>query len=225
MPHDEPPVDTHSTQHEPARPAFSQADLPTSGRDYPAAPFLQTRRLQLTDFGFRHALDLLQLGREERVTRLLLDDPIRHVDDAMGLVVWANKLYRERPGLGLWHTRERRGRFVGMFSLTPSGDAGEVAIGVRLLPGAWGRGYAIEGGAALCSHAFDTLGLPALIAQCAPDNRSVPPLLQRLGFSAAGTGEQFGNPALRFRLPRADWTGLRPRARAAAPGASGDGAR
>nr|WP_255682261.1 GNAT family N-acetyltransferase [Luteimonas sp. BDR2-5] len=131
----------------------------------------------------------------------------------MGLVVWANKLYRERPGLGLWHTRDRRGRFIGMFSLTPSGDAGDVAIGVRLLPGAWGRGYAIEGGAALCTHAFDTLELPRLIAQCAPDNRSVPPLLYRLGFRDAGTGEQFGNPALRFRLQRGDWSGLRPRGR------------
>jgi RimJ/RimL family protein N-acetyltransferase len=192
-------------------PAFSRDDLPAEGRDYPTEEQLRSRRLRLHGFAFRHVIDLLQLGREERVTRMLLDDPIATLDDAMGLVVWANKLYRERPGLGLWHTRERSGRFIGLFSLTPSGDADDVAIGVRLLPSAWGRGYAIEGGAALCTHAFDTLQLPALIAQCAPENRSVPPLLLRLGFDEIASGEQFGNPARRFRLVREEWQGLRPR--------------
>jgi len=194
-----------------AIPVFSRDDLPPDGRDYPTEEHLRSRRLQLHGFAFRHVIDLLQLGREERVTRMLLDDPIATLDDAMGLVVWANKLYRERPGLGLWHTRDRAGRFIGMFSLTPSGDADDVAIGVRLLPAAWGRGYAIEGGVALCTHAFETLALPTLIAQCAPDNRSVPPLLLRLGFTETARGAQFGNPARRFRMARADWRGLRPR--------------
>jgi len=206
-----------------ALPAFTPDDLPANGRDYPGDEQLRSRRMRLHGFGFRHTLDLLQLGREERVTRMLLDDPIATLDDAMGLVVWANKLYRERPGLGLWHTRDRAGRFIGMFSLTPSGDAGDIAIGVRLLPSAWGRGYAIEGGAALCAHAFDTLRVPALIAQCAPGNRSVPPLLLRLGFEETSRGAQFGNPARRFRLAREDWHGLAPRrAGVAATPESGD---
>ncbi len=193
-------------------PHVTKDDLPT-GADYPVEIQLRTRRLQLRGFGFRHAIDLLQLGREARVTRMLLDNPVDTINDALGLVVWANKLYRERPGLGLWHASARNQQFIGMFSLTPSGDADDVAIGVRLLPGAWGRGYAIEGGVGLCTHAFDTLGLPHLIAQCAPDNRSVPPLLHRLGFVDTGAGAQFGNAARRFRLLRADWQGLRPRQR------------
>lgn len=192
-------------------PTFSRDDLPDPGCDYPADERLRSRRLRLHGFAFRHVIDLLQLGREERVTRMLLDDPVATLDDAMGLVVWANKLYRERPGLGLWHTRDRVGRFIGLFSLTPSGSADDVAIGVRLLPSAWGRGYAIEGGAALCAHAFETLGLPALIARCAPGNRSVPPLLLRLGFQEIAPGTQFGNTARRFHLRQDDWHGLRPR--------------
>jgi hypothetical protein len=39
----------------------------------------------------------------------------------------------------------------------------------------------------------------------------VPPLLLRLGFDEIASGEQFGNPARRFRLAREDWHGLRPR--------------
>ena len=196
---------------ESAAPRFDACDLPRDGRDYPDVVELQTRRMRLRRFGFRHTLDLLQLGREERVTRTLLDDPVATLDDAMGLVVWANTLYRTRPGLGLWHAGDRNGRFLGLFSLTPSGGADDVAIGVRLLPSAWGRGYAIEGGAALCTHAFTTVGLPLLIAQCAPHNRSVPPLLLRLGFEETDGGMQFGNPARRFRLQQAEWRGLGPR--------------
>lgn len=199
-------------------PRFSAEDLPARGRDYPGDVQLRTRRMQLGGFAFRHVLDLLQLGREERVTRFLLDAPVDSLDDAMGLVVWANRLYRDHPGLGLWHTLDRNGRFLGLFSLTPSGAAGDIAIGVRLLPAAWGRGYALEGGAALCAHAFDTLQLPALIAQCAPENRAVPPLLARLGFEETTRGEQFGRPARRFRLARGQWRGLRGRRSGTAPG-------
>lgn len=209
------PAAAHGTADAPP-PVFTIDDLPPAGTDYAGSEFLRSRRMRLQGFAFRHVIDLLQLGREERVSRMLLDDPIATLDDAMGLVVWANKLYRERPGLGLWHTRDRAGRFIGMFSLTPSGDGGAIAIGVRLLPSAWGRGYAIEGGAALCAHAFDTLQLPGLIAQCAPGNRSVPPLLLRLGFEETVAGTQFGNPARRFRIGRGDWRGLRPRRQAPA---------
>ncbi|KPN16738.1 hypothetical protein AO715_01110 [Xanthomonas sp. Mitacek01] len=204
-------MSTPDVTRAPGLAAFSPADMPVDGHDYVDDEHLRARRIRLHGFAFRHMLDLLQLGREERVTRMLLDDPIATLDDAMGLVVWANKLYRERPGLGLWHTRDHAGRFIGLFSLTPSGDAGDIAIGVRLLPSAWGRGYAIEGGAALCAHAFGTLQLPALIAQCAPDNRSVPPLLLRLGFEETAQGAQFGNPARRFHLASQNWQGLRPR--------------
>ena len=199
----------------PAVPRIDARDLPRGGRDYPDVVELQTRRMRLCRFGFRHTFDLLHLGRKERVTRMLLDDPVSSLEDAMGLVVWANTLYRERPGLGLWHTSDRNGRFLGLFSLTPSGVDGDIAIGVRLLPSAWGRGYAIEGGAALCAHAFSSLGLPALIAQCAPHNRSVPPLLLRLGFEETEGGTQFGNAARRFRLQQPAWRGLGPRRRRA----------
>ncbi|MEN5118068.1 GNAT family N-acetyltransferase [Luteimonas sp. TWI662] len=207
---------------EEALPQFSKADLPANGRDYPAEVQLRSRRIQLRGFAFRHVLELLQLGREERVTRLLLDNRLDTLDDAMGLVVWANRIYRDRPGLGLWRAGDRGDRFIGMFSLVPLGNTREVSIGVRLLPSAWGRGYAIEGGAALCAHAFDGLGLEDLVAHCAPDNRSVPPLLLRLGFEEIDRGTQFGRPARRFQLRREDWRGLRPRREGVAPDAQRD---
>lgn len=184
--------------------------------DYPARAFLRTRRIELREFGYRHTFDLLALGREERITRWLLDGPLQTLPDVVALVVAANRLYAERPGLGFWHASSEGKGFIGLFSLTPQPGSDAVGIGTRLLPRAWGGGYALEGGAALCEHAFATLQVPAVIGLCDPRNRSVPPLLARLGFVPDGTGAQFGKPALRFVLRREHWQGARKRGEARA---------
>jgi RimJ/RimL family protein N-acetyltransferase len=183
--------------------------------------FLQTRRMTLFEFAPEQALDLLRLGLEHRVAQHILDAPLNTLAEISGMLVHIERIYRERPGLGMWYATDRHG-FLGKFSLMPSTEEGQVEIGTRLLPRAWGRGYALEGGAALCQHAFDRLGLPALIGLCVPDNRSVPPLLERLGFRADGQTTQFGKTALRFRLQRDDWAGPRRRGRTA-PADADDG--
>lgn len=172
--------------------------------------FLRTRRLVLRGLRPGDVFDLQRLGRDPRVSRALLDAPVDDIASAAALVETARRIQREHPGLGLWRADDAAG-FIGFFSLVSEHAPGEVEIGARLLPRAWGRGYALEGGAALCTHAFDTLGLPALLGLCDPANRSVPPLLARLGFAPDGEVEQFGKPALRMRLQRADWRGVRRR--------------
>ncbi|MFC3130322.1 GNAT family N-acetyltransferase [Coralloluteibacterium stylophorae] len=173
-----------------------------------------TRRMRLRPFGRRDLGDLLALGGEARVVRHLLDNPLSGVADAAAFVLWDERMRSEHPGFGFWHASDRAGGFLGMFSLVPEADRDEVGIGARLLPRAWGRGYALEGGAALCGHGFATLGLRRIEGLCAPQNRSVPQLLERLGFTAAGESSQFGRPALRFLLAREDWRGVRGRRRA-----------
>lgn len=176
-----------------------------------ARVFLHTRRIALYELALEQALDLLRLGLESRVARHILDAPLNTLPEIVGLIEHTQCVYLERPGLGIWYATDRRGQFIGIFSLVPSTESGAVEIGTRLLPRVWGRGYALEGGVALCEHAFGRLGLPALIGLCVPDNRSVPPLLARLGFQPDGQTTQFGRPALRFALRREDWTGPRTR--------------
>ena len=180
---------------------------------------MRTRRLLLRGLRPGDVFDLQRLGRDPRVSRALLDGPVDDIASAAALVEAARRIRRERPGLGLWRADDAAG-FIGFFSLVAEFDPCEVEIGTRLLPRAWGRGYALEGGAALCAHAFDTLGLPELVGLCDPANRSVPPLLARLGFRPDGMAEQFGKPALRMRLHRSEWRGVR--RRGDQPGASVD---
>lgn len=187
------------------------SDPTSTRRDYPGAEYLRSRRLRLRGLRYADIFDLQALGRDARTTQALLDAPVDSVAAACALIDTANRVYRERPGLGVWRADDERGAFIGFFSLMAEFDPAVVEIGTRLLPRAWGRGYALEGGAALCAHAFDTLRLPALVGLCAPENRSVPPLLARLGFVADGETEQFGHRALRFVLRRADWRGVRRR--------------
>lgn len=172
---------------------------------------IDTRRMRLRPFGRRDLGDLLALGGETRVVRHLLDNPLSGVADAAAFVLWDERMRVEHPGFGFWHASDRTGGFLGMFSLVPEADRDEVGIGARLLPRAWGRGYALEGGAALCEYGFAVLGLRRIEGLCAPQNRSVPHLLGRLGFDAAGEAHQFGRPALRFLLAREDWRGIRRR--------------
>lgn len=185
---------------------------PEKAADYPGEEFLRTRRLRLRGLRYADMFELQRLGRDARVSQALLDAPVDDIAGACALIDAANRIYRERPGLGVWRADDDQG-FIGFFSLMAELDPDEVEIGTRLLPRAWGRGYALEAGAALCEHAFGTLWLPRLIGMCDPDNRSVPPLLMRLGFVADGEAEQFGRRALRLMLKREDWRGVRRRTR------------
>lgn len=177
--------------------------------------FLRTRRMVLRDLRPGDVFDLQYLGRHARVSEALLDAPVDDIASAAALIETSARVRLARPGLGVWRADDAHG-FLGFFSLMAELDPDEVEIGTRLLPRAWGRGYALEGGEALCRHAFETLGLGALVGMCHPANRSVPPLLARLGFRPDGHAQQFGRPALRMRLERTEWRGVRRRQRAGA---------
>lgn len=174
--------------------------------------FLQTRRMTLRRLRHADVFDLQRLGRDPRVTQALLDAPVADIASAAALVEMSQRIHERNPGLGLWRADDAEG-FLGFFSLVAELDPDEVELGARLLTRGWGRGYALEGAAALCEHAFSTLGLSELLGLCDPANRSVPHVLARLGFAAEGMTEQGGRPALRMRLRREDWRGVRPRSR------------
>lgn len=171
---------------------------------FPGRELLRTRRLRLRGLVLGDAPQLLRLHRDQRVNAHLLDAPVINHVQAAALVVWSNHLAARQPGLGIWRVDNEDGAFIGIYSLVPM-EEGEVELGGRLLPAAWGRLYPLEGGRALNRHAFETLRLPRLLALCDPHNRPVPTVLRRLGFQPMGRRQHIGGEALCFELRREWW--------------------
>ncbi|MEP7042826.1 MAG: GNAT family N-acetyltransferase [Dokdonella sp.] len=173
--------------------------------DFPARPFLRTSRLRLRELCLADIPQLTAMNADADVARSLVEPCPTDYFGVAKTIFHANACYLTRPGLGVWHASDHEGHFVGVFSLMPIEGCDEVEIGTRLCPRTWGRLYSIEGGRALCTHAFDTVGLSQLLGLCHPENSAVPAILRRLGFVLDGETLHFGNRALRFVLRRDEW--------------------
>ncbi len=181
-------------------------------RDYPATCLLRTRRMVLRGLRFADVAELSTLHQHDGVRALLLEPvPVSFLEIA-GLIIQANHVYGERPGLGVWHASMADGRFAGLFSLMPVDGGEEVELGARLMPEANGRLLSLEGARALRDYAFDVLQLPGLRGFCHPDNHAVPAIFRRLGFATDGETEHFNQRALAFSLQRDSWVAARGRA-------------
>jgi RimJ/RimL family protein N-acetyltransferase len=150
-------------------------------------PRLALRAVRPDDIGNFYRLD-----RDPRVMRYIGDGSIGTRDSAAAAVVRTLKYYRLYPGLGRRSAEERAtGRFIGWFSLNYVPKTTEVEVGYRLLPEAWGSGYATEGAAALVRHGFDELGLFRIIGLTHPDNAASQRVLQKAGLHDAGWGHYY----------------------------------
>jgi RimJ/RimL family protein N-acetyltransferase len=169
----------------------------------------RSRRLVLREFADADRAALVEMHREPRLRAHLVDDyPLHESAVARLFVQRMAGLYRRHEGLGIWHATvtEPRPSFAGWFSLMPMAERpGEVEIGSRLLPHAWGSGLALEGGEMLLAHAFDDLKLPHVWGLCHPDNRSAQAVLGALGFTPQGLMAYDGQSATHYRIDLNAW--------------------
>ena len=172
-----------------------------------------SKRLILREFDPADAPDIAAMHRDPRLRALLIDDfPLQLPKVSAAFVERMGLRYREHEGLGIWHASlpEPQPRFVGWFSLMPmAGRPGEVEIGGRLLPSAWGTGLAQEGGEMMLDHATDELDLRTVWGVCHPSNRSAAAVLAAMGFEALGLLPYEGIMASHFRIDLNVWRSLR----------------
>ena len=166
---------------------------------------------------------------------LIDDRPLHRHDVCALFLARLAELYRRHEGLGIWHAERSVRRFsdaeladpalrdvlspealeelarptpefVGWFNLMPMpGREGEIELGARLQPCAWGVGLADEGGEALLGHAFATLGRERVWAVCHPRHDAVRGCVLALGFQDAGVRLYEGEPAHHWLVTRVDW--------------------
>jgi RimJ/RimL family protein N-acetyltransferase len=155
-------------------------------------PWLETLRLELREFVAADFADLYRLDSDPRVMRYIGDgrpSSRETVASTLGKVIRYPTLY---PDLGIWRAARRdTGAFVGWFSLKYAGRSPDVEIGYRLLPQAWGNGYATEGATALLAYGFDDVGLDRIIGITHPANGASQRVLAKAGLEDRGWGRYY----------------------------------
>src|SRR5690349_15816006 len=144
-----------------------------------------------------HRLRLRRLLPSDEADLIALDsdpDVMRYVGSPAGVrsARETRERVRERIDadhgrIGFWRVESRAdAAFYGLGVLIAMPTGGDIELAYRLVPAVWGRGIATEVGAALVRYAFDTLGLPRLVAVAYPDNLASQRVLDKLGFSRQG---------------------------------------
>jgi len=157
-----------------------------------AEPWLQTLRLDLREFVPGDVEDLVRLNADPRVMKYIADGRVHsraETHRTFPRVVRYPRLYAD---LGAWYaTRRDTGAFVGWFSLKYAGKSSDIEIGYRLLPQAWGQGFATEGAAAMRDYGFDDVGLARIIGITHPGNRASQRVLAKIGMVDEGWGDYY----------------------------------
>jgi RimJ/RimL family protein N-acetyltransferase len=165
------------------------------------APWLTTLRLAMRQFVPQDFDDVLRLDSDPRVMKYITGKPATR-EETLATVRRVTRYYRLYPDLGVWYTvRRDTGAFIGWFSLKYTGKSPDIEIGYRLLPEAWGQGFATEGATAMHDYGFDDLDLHRIIGVTHPRNRASQKVLMKAGLADCGWGRYYDQ---RLRLFAAD---------------------
>jgi RimJ/RimL family protein N-acetyltransferase len=164
---------------------------------------MQTLRIDLRELSRDDFGDLLRLDSDPRVMRYINGGTPSTPEEVAAALERAAKHCRTYYGLGVWHaTRRDTGAFIGWFCLKYCPPTCDVEVGYRLLPAAWGRGFATEGATELVRYGFDDLGLDRIIGVTHPGNRASQRVLMKAGLSDRGWGRYYGKRLRLFAAER-----------------------
>jgi RimJ/RimL family protein N-acetyltransferase len=147
-------------------------------------PTLTTARLLLTPVEDHDLTALHAHWNEPQVARFLWDAnpvPLATVAD---LIARSHRTF-QTAGWGLWALRPAPDpagdTLIGVCGLCPFDHGPGVELLYSLSPSHWGQGLATEAATAVLAHAFDTLGLPEILATTDDANDPSIRVLTRLG--------------------------------------------
>lgn len=111
---------------------------------------------------------------------------------AMAAEFWIiSKLARQEGRLAYPYVMEHEDRPIGMIDLFKRGEDSALEIGYSMAPDYWGLGFMYEACKAVIEEAKRTLGATRIIAGVFIDNPASLRLLNKLGFTAARTHEEW----------------------------------
>lgn len=150
-------------------------------------PWLETLRLELREFVPADFDELYRLDSDPRVMRYLNNGRPHTRAEVRDILVRIARNYGTYHGLGVWRAARRdSGAFIGWLCLKYCPPTSDVEVGYRLLPSAWGQGFATEGATALVDYGFGDLGLFRLIGVTHPGNKASQRVLMKSGLADEG---------------------------------------
>ena len=168
----------------------------------------ETQRLRLRHVVQDDERDLVSLLTHNEVMRF--SDGVLSVAEVHQWIEARQQEYRENPRFGLFAViRKWDERFIGYSGLSRYPIAGEVEceLGFRLMPEAWGQGFATEAARALVDHSFSRLQARRLIAVVDPDNSRSIGVVRKLGMTYWRDIllPSYDHPDQVYRLTREQW--------------------
>jgi RimJ/RimL family protein N-acetyltransferase len=156
------------------------------------APWLETLRLEMRAFVEDDLDEIYRLDSDPRVMKYIADGKPSTRDAVAQRLKRFIRYPMLYPDLGAWRASRRdNGAFIGWFALNYAGKSPHVEVGYRLLPAAWGRGFATEGAKAIVDYGFDDLGLNRIIGVTHSGNKASQRVLQKAGLVDEGWGRYY----------------------------------
>lgn len=149
---------------------------------------IRTKRLILSPFVPTDVPALLEVFQDADVRRYLLDDQL--VDQAWVSEEVTQSQQRFAEGsIGIWSIRAQRspetssdiGPIIGFTGFRPFFDPPELQLIYGLVASAWGAGFATESAGAAMEYAFESAGVPTVVAATDLPNVASVRVMERLG--------------------------------------------
>ena len=163
---------------------------------------IETDRLLLRNWESRDREPFARLNADVRVMEFM---PARLSRAESDLLLERIQDHFRVHGFGLFAAESRPERaFIGFIGLAvPTFQAHFtpcIEIGWRLSPDYWGRGLATEGARAVVRHAFDVLGIDALVSFTVPANMRSRRVMEKIGMTH-DSSDDFDHPNLGLGHP------------------------
>lgn len=153
---------------------------------------LETERLYLRHFTEADAPLIRHLNSQPGVLQYI-PEPVPASDDEAKEIIISIILPQYNNNIGRWATHlKMNDEFIGWCGL--KSVKGEIDLGYRFLPSAWGKGYATEAAKATLQYGHQPLQLEKVIAHAHIENIASQKVLEKIGMQFSGEGFDEGIP-------------------------------
>lgn len=165
---------------------------------------LETPRLILRQFTTADAALIYQLNRNPEVVKYV-QEPVLESEAAALKIITDIILPQYKNKLGRWAVHSKsNNEFIGWCGLKFLNESGEIDLGYRFHPFAWGKGYATEAASHVLDYGFKTLQLKEVIGTVAVENTASINVLQKIGMQYITDAIEDDCPVKIFRATHPD---------------------